>query len=191
MTETLLFFRQLLSRPKQISAIAPSSRGLARAMAAGLKPGDRVVEFGPGTGVLTKAILATGVKPTALTLFEFNPDFVAHLRTAFPGVTVLNEGAQTAAAHVAPGVNAVVSGLPLLSMPLEIRESIVKAAFDILAPDGAYYQFTYGPRPPVSDAQIAGLGLKVEQTARILFNLPPARVHRFSRVKPSIPSHTN
>lgn len=182
MTETLLFFRQLLSRPKQISAIAPSSRHLARAMAAGLKPMDRVVEFGPGTGVLTKAILAAGVKPSALTLFEFNPDFVAHLRRAFPGVTVLNDGAQTAAAHVASGVDAVISGLPLLSMPLEIRDSIVKAAFDILSPDGAYYQFTYGPRPAVSDAQMARLGLKVEQTAHILFNLPPARVHRFSRI---------
>lgn len=181
MTETLLFFRQLLSRPKQISAIAPSSRFLARAMAAGLKPGDRVVEFGPGTGVLTKSILDAGVKPQSLTLFEFNPDFVAHLRSSFPGATILNEGAQTAAQHVKPGVDAVISGLPLLSMPLEIRESIVKAAFDILSPTGAYYQFTYGPRPPVSDAQIARLGLKVEQTAYVVFNLPPARVHKFTR----------
>lgn len=181
MTETLLFFRQLLSRPKQISAIAPSSRGLARAMAAGLRPGDRVVEFGPGTGVLTKAILAAGVAPQNLTLFEFNPDFVAHLRTSFPGVTVLNAGAQTAPAHVPNGVNAVVSGLPLLSMPLAIRESIVKAAFDILASEGTYTQFTYGPRPAVSDAQIARLRLKVEQTAYVFLNLPPARVHKFTR----------
>ena len=181
MTGTLLFFRQLLSRPKQISAIAPSSRGLARAMAAGLKPGDRVVEFGPGTGVLTRAILAKGVRPQDLTLFEFNPDFVAHLRASFPGATVLNEGAQTAAAHVAVGVDAVISGLPLLSMPLDIRESIVKAAFDVLGPQGAYYQFTYGPRPPISDAQITSLGLRAEQTVFVPFNLPPARVIRFTR----------
>ena len=181
MTDTLLFFRQLINRPLQISAIAPSSRYLAKAMAAGLKPGNRVVEFGPGTGVLTRAILAAGVKPADLTLFEFNPDFVAHLRNAFPGVTVLNDGAQTALAHMAPGVDAVISGLPLLSMPLEIRESIVKAAFDVLSPSGTYVQFTYGPRPPVSDAQIAKLGLKVEQTAYILFNLPPARVFVFRR----------
>jgi len=181
MPENLLFFRQLLSRPKQISAIAPSSRFLARAMADGLKPGQRVVEFGPGTGVLTKAILAAGVKPADLTLFEFNPDFVGHLRRGYPGVTVHNEGAQAAAAHVAPGVNAVISGLPLLSMPLEIREAIVRAAFDVLAQDGTYVQFTYGPRPPISDAQIAALGLTVEQTAYVLFNLPPARVFKFRR----------
>ena len=181
MTETLLFFRQLISRPLQISAMAPSSRYLGRAMAAPLKPGQRVVEFGPGTGVMTREILATGVKPQDLTLFEYNADFVAHLRSSFPGVTVLNEGAQTAPNHVAPGVDAVVSGVPLLSMPLEIRESIVRAAFQILGPDGIYIQFTYGPRPAVSDAQIAKLGLKVQQTAYVLFNLPPARVHVFRR----------
>lgn len=181
MADTLLFFRQLIHRPLQISAIAPSSRFLAKAMAAGLQPADRVIEFGPGTGVLTRAILAKGVKPQNLTLFEFNAEFVAHLRSSFPGVTVLNDGAQTAAAHVAQGVDAVISGLPLLSMPLDIRESIVKAAFDVLSPRGRYVQFTYGPRPPVSDAQIARLGLKVQQTAHILFNLPPARVFVFRR----------
>ena len=37
MTDSLLFFRQLINRPLQISAIAPSSRFLARAMTAGLK----------------------------------------------------------------------------------------------------------------------------------------------------------
>jgi phosphatidylethanolamine/phosphatidyl-N-methylethanolamine N-methyltransferase len=181
-SDTLLFFRQLLSRPKQISAIAPSSRFLARAMAADLGPATgRVVEFGPGTGVLTKAILAAGVSPQNLTLFEFNPDFVGHLRRSFPGVTVHNDGAQMAPSHVPQGVSAVISGLPLLSMPLEIRESIVKAAFDILAPDGIYVQFTYGPRPPISDAQIAALGLTVRQTARVILNLPPARVFTFRR----------
>lgn len=181
MTGATLFFRQLLSRPKQISAVAPSSLFLARAMADGLAPGQRVVEFGPGTGVLTRAILAAGVRPADLTLFEFNRDFVAHLRAEFPGVTVLNEGAQSAAAHVAPGVDAVISGLPLLSMPRDIRESIVRAAFDVLNPGGEYVQFTYGRRPAVSDEQIARLGLSVRQTAHVLFNLPPARVHRFTR----------
>ena len=182
MTDTMLFLRQLLSRPKQISAIAPSSRHLARAMTADLGPATgRVVEFGPGTGVLTKAILDAGVKPQNLTLFEANPDFVAHLRAGFPGVTVHNKGAQTAAAHVEKGVSAVISGLPLMSMPLEVREAIVRAAFDVLAPDGIYVQFTYGSKAQVTPEQMQKLGLKVEQTAYVLFNLPPARVHRFSR----------
>jgi phosphatidylethanolamine/phosphatidyl-N-methylethanolamine N-methyltransferase len=175
-----LFLRELLRNPKMISAIAPSSRWLARAMTTGLNPGMRVVEFGPGTGVLTRAILAAGVKPANLTLFEFNPDFAAHLRRGFPGTTVINDGAQTAAAHCPPGVDAVISGLPLLSMPQDIREAVIAAAFAVLGPGGTYIQFTYGPRPPISDQQIAALGLTVTQTAHIWLNLPPARVFRFS-----------
>ncbi len=182
MSDTLLFFRQLLSRPKQVSAIAPSSRWLSRAMAQDLGPGTgRVVEFGPGTGVLTRGILNAGVTPQNLTLFEMSADFTSHLRTTFPGVTVHNTGAQNAPAHVAPGAGAVISGLPLLSMPQEVRESIVRAAFDILSPTGIYVQFTYGPRPPISDDQIAALGLTVRQTAHVWLNLPPARVFTFRR----------
>ena len=124
--EAALFFRQLLSNPQQVSAIAPSSRWLARAMAQGLGPNSgRVIEFGPGTGVLTKGILDAGVAPENLTVFEMNADFCTHLRQKFPGVTVHNAPAQSAVNSVEPGVTAVVSGLPLLSMPLPLRESIV------------------------------------------------------------------
>lgn len=182
MAETLLFLRQLISRPLQVSAIAPSSRFLAKAMAKDLGPQTgRVVEFGPGTGRLTRGILNAGVRPENLTLFEMNPEFVIHLREEFPGVTVHLAGAQTAPSLVEHGVGAVVSGLPLLSMPMALRQSIVAAAFEILAPDGLYIQFTYGPRPALDNSQIESLGLTWTQTAFVPLNLPPARVHTFRR----------
>lgn len=180
--EAQLFFRQLLSKPKQVSAIAPSSRWLARAMSLGLGPNSgRVVEFGPGTGQLTRGILAAGVAPADLTLFEMSPDFTTHLRKTFPGVTVLNAGAQTAANHIAPGVSAVISGLPLLSMPSDLREAIVKAAFDVLAPDGTYVQFTYGAKPALTPDQLARMGLTATPGPKVWANLPPARVFHFRR----------
>lgn len=180
--EAALFFRQLLSNPLQVSAIAPSSRWLARAMARDLSADSgRVVEFGPGTGVLTQGILDAGVKPENLTLFEMSPDFAVHLRAKFPGVDVYNAPAQTSATTVVPGVSAVISGLPLLSMPLALRESIVKAAFEILAPDGVYVQFTYGNKPALSAEQMARLGLTVSPGPKVWRNLPPARVYHFRR----------
>jgi phosphatidylethanolamine/phosphatidyl-N-methylethanolamine N-methyltransferase len=182
MSETLLFFRQLISRPLQVSAIAPSSRFLAKAMAKDLGPHTgRVVEFGPGTGRLTEGILNAGVLPENLTLFEMNPDFVSHLRTRFPGVTVHLAGAQTAPDVVAKGVGAVVSGVPLLSMPMALRKSIMAAAFEILSPEGVYIQFTYGPRPALEEEELQSLGLTWKQTAYVPLNLPPARVHAFRR----------
>ena len=182
MNETLLFLGQLIKKPLQVSAMAPSSRFLARAMAKDLGPNTgRVVEFGPGTGRLTQGILNAGVAPENLTLFEMNPEFVTHLRARFPGVTVHLAGAETAPQTVAKGVGAVVSGVPLLSMPMALRRSIMAAAFEILGPDGIYVQFTYGPRPALEEAQVKSLGLVWKQTAYVALNLPPARVHTFRR----------
>jgi phosphatidylethanolamine/phosphatidyl-N-methylethanolamine N-methyltransferase len=181
-TDTLLFFRRLFTNPRQVSAIAPSSIFLARAMAVGIGPGTgRVVEFGPGTGKLTKGIIATGLPPENLTLIELDPAFVGHLKSQFPGVTVLQASADTAAGLVDAGVERVISGLPLLSMPRAVREAIVGAAFQILAPNGVYVQFTYGPKPALDAAQLDALGLNVTNGAKVWLNLPPARVQYYSR----------
>jgi phosphatidylethanolamine/phosphatidyl-N-methylethanolamine N-methyltransferase len=182
MSDLALFRRRLLKNPRQISAIAPSSRILARAMTLGLGPtSGPVVEFGPGTGRFTEAILARGVPPENVTLFELDEEFVAHLRQKFPGVTIHHLPAQEAARLVAPGVSTVISGLPLLSMPSDIRLSIMAAAFTVLVPRGRFVQFTYGPRPPVPPETIAALGLTVNKGHKVWANLPPATVYRFRR----------
>ncbi len=181
-SDLALFRRRLLRNPRQISAIAPSSRTLARAMTLGLGPNSgRVIEFGPGTGRFTEAILARGVPAENLTLFELDDEFVDYLRRKFPGVTVLKLGAETAPEHVEPGVATVISGLPLLSFPKELQRAIISGAFQVLGPRGSYVQFTYGPRPPVSDQMIEELGVKVNKGHKIWANLPPARVYRFRR----------
>ncbi len=183
MNDLALFRRKLLRNPRQVSALTPSSRFLAAAMAEGLGPATgRVVEFGPGTGQLTRAILATGVAPQDLALFELDADFVAHLAPIFPGVTVHHLGADRAAEVTPPGIGAVVSGLPLLSMPTPIREAIVSAAFALLAPGAPMIQFTYGRKPPLPPESIDKLGLRVEVGRKVWANLPPARVYRFYRV---------
>jgi phosphatidylethanolamine/phosphatidyl-N-methylethanolamine N-methyltransferase len=177
-----LFRRRLLRNPRQISAIAPSSRALARAMTLGLGPNSGpVVEFGPGTGRFTEAILARGVPPERVTLFELDEEFVDYLRGKFPGVTIFNRPAQDAAELVPGGVAAVISGLPLLSMPPDVREGIVGSAFSILSPSGRFVQFTYGPRAPLPAETIAALNLKVNKGHKIWANLPPATVYRFRR----------
>ncbi len=153
-------------------------------MTLGLGPrSGRVVEFGPGTGRFTQAILARGVAPQDLTLIELDGEFARFLRQRFPGVNVIEAGAETAAAHVVPGVKAVISGLPLLSMPESLREAIVGAAFTVLAPGGRFVQFTYGNHPPLPLEAIDRLGLCVDRGCRIWANLPPARVYRFRRAR--------
>ena len=181
-----LFVGQLLRNPREISAVVPSSRMLAQAMARELGPTTgRVVEFGPGTGKITAAILARGVAPENLALYEMNPHFSAALARRFPKVSVVNAPAQQSAREM-QDIGAVVSGLPLLSMPKEVRRGILKAAFAILRPGGLFIQFTYGTQPPLSEAALQDLGLEVELGPRVWFNLPPARVYFYRRAAAAV-----
>jgi phosphatidylethanolamine/phosphatidyl-N-methylethanolamine N-methyltransferase len=174
-----LFLRQLVRNPTSISAMAPSSRALASAITTDIGPSTGpVAEFGPGTGVFTRAILDRGIAPKDLTLFELNPEFATALRQRFPGVTVVNDGAQTVADHCA-GLGAIVSGLPLLSFPPDLCRAIFVAAVAALRPGGAIHQFTYGPKPPLPEPIRADLGLRVVPGPRIWLNLPPARVYTY------------
>jgi phosphatidylethanolamine/phosphatidyl-N-methylethanolamine N-methyltransferase len=184
LSDLSVFLRQLVLNPRQTSALVPSSSALARAITAGLGPNTgRVVEFGPGTGKITKAILGRGVLPDNLSLIELNPDFAAHLQGRFPGTHVHVDGAQNVARHCAPGVDAVISGLPLLSMPDALRRAIVAGAFSVLRPGGAMWQFTYGPRPPLPDTVLAEMGLSATAGAKVWGNLPPAQVYILRRLQ--------
>ncbi|MFN6978087.1 MAG: class I SAM-dependent methyltransferase [Gemmobacter sp.] len=178
-----LFLREFLRHPGEVVALAPSSGELGRAMTRGIGPQTgRVAELGGGTGTFTRAILGAGIAPGDLTVFELNPEFAAHLRRSFPGSTVLAEGAETIARHCAPGLGAVVSGLPLLSMPRALQRAIVGGAFEVLRPGGIFVQFTYGPRPPLAESLRAELGLSVMRGKKVWGNLPPARVYTYTRL---------
>ena len=178
-----LFLRQVIRQPAQVSALAPSSERLARRMVAALpdRPGP-VIELGPGTGTFTRALLAAGVAPRDLTAFEMSPDFVSHLRARFPAVDIRLRPAQylDEAPDTGP-LRAVVSGLPMLSIPADIQRHILAAAFQRLAPGAPFIQFTYGPFPPVPLRLRAELGLVAHSTGWVMANLPPAQVYVFTR----------
>lgn len=181
-SDIAFFLRQLARNPMQTSAIAPSSALLARAMVAGLGPNSGpVVEFGPGTGAFTRAILKSGVLARDITLFELNPEFAVRLRARFPGVTVHLAGAQDIAKYCPPDVGTIISGLPLLSMPTAVCRAIVGGAFSVLRPGAAMVQFTYGTNPPIAKATLAALGLTAVRRTKVWINLPPATVYAFRR----------
>ena len=181
--DLLLFARQFLASPFQVAAVSPSSRFLARAMAAGLGPDTgHVVEFGPGTGQLTRAILQAGVAPQDLTLIEMSADFARLLAGRFAGVRLHRAGAQDATRFVPAGsVGAVVSGLPLLSMPDAVVAAILTAAFTVLRKGGEMRQFTYGTKPPIAPEILARLGLVAVAGKKVWANVPPARVYIIKR----------
>ncbi|MBS0381618.1 MAG: methyltransferase domain-containing protein [Proteobacteria bacterium] len=183
------FLRQWLRNPAKMASVTPSGRQLAHMMVQQLPQGAaRVVELGAGTGVFTRALLDAGISPSQLLVVEINPDLVAFLRRRFPGVAVVCADARhldvLAAEHgllMDGKLDAVVSGLGMLSMSSELRVGILRAAFAALGDDGRFIQFTYGPGSPVRRREREALGLRVRRTGHAMRNLPPATVYVYQR----------
>jgi len=178
-----LFWRRWISDPKGIGAVAPSSPGLARRMAreAVLREGEVVVELGPGTGTVTQALIKAGIPEDRLILVELDPEMHAFLVGKFPRALVLQGDAAELDEILPPRfrgrVSAVVSSLPLLSIPMKIRRRIADAVFRVLAPGGRLIQFTYSPFSPLRNAVPE---LKSERTGFAAFNIPPATIWRYT-----------
>ncbi|GAB5509590.1 MAG: rRNA adenine N-6-methyltransferase family protein [Hyphomicrobiales bacterium] len=181
------FVRQWLGNPRSIGAITPSGPDLARAMAGFLDPASagRVVELGPGTGVVTDAILKRGIDPSRLTSIEYCSDFAALLTQRFPGVQIVRGDAYDLEASLDADMvelAGVVSSLPLFTSPYEKRRALIMDALDRLAPGAPFIQFSYALVPPVKAE--AGL-FTVSKTGWILNNVPPARVWVYRKVAPA------
>lgn len=187
MKESISFLLAWLRNPRSIGAVAPSGPALARLMTLQASQlGGPVIELGPGTGVLTRALIEHGVPPSRLALIEADPTFADALAHSFPLARILRMDAarlgETASLFGTERACAVVSGLPLLSMPSEQVAAIMQGVFDSqLRENGVFYQFTYGPRCPLSNALLDRLELQAHRVGSALLNLPPAVVYCISR----------
>jgi len=181
--DELLFLSRLISRPRSIGAIAPSSPALARKIAAQIdpkRPGP-VIELGPGTGAVTEALIARGITFDRLIAVEADPDLARHMRERFPALRVI-EGDAFCLDYTLPreqtgALAGVVSGLPLLNFPHEHRRSLITSALVRIRAGGPFVQFSYGFTAPVpTDDEMT-----VERAGLVLANLPPARVWVYRR----------
>ncbi|MEJ0092961.1 MAG: rRNA adenine N-6-methyltransferase family protein [Methylocella sp.] len=176
------FFRSWLDNPLRAGAVSPSGRSLARMMARYVDPlkTGPVIELGPGTGAITEGLLARGVAPGRLFLIEFDPNFCERLQQRFPGVHVIRGDAYNFKALVADRLSepatSVVSSLPLLVKPEKQRLDLLADAFDCMAPDGCFIQFTYGPASPMPRDKALPPAFAAERSPSVWLNLPPARV---------------
>ncbi|MDH3472899.1 MAG: hypothetical protein OEM59_04335 [Rhodospirillales bacterium] len=185
--DNLRFLKLWLRRPTSLGAVLPSSKSLALAMAEQIDPGapGAVVELGGGTGSITAALLEIGIAREDLVVIEREPALVNLLRARFAGVRVIRGDACHMAslieqAGVGP-VKAVVSGLPLLSLPASVCREIITQAFMILPPNGVMVQFTYGPLSPVSRSVSRCLDIVGDRADWVLDNVPPASVWSYRR----------
>ncbi len=174
-----IFLREFLRDPRAIGALAPSSAALARQMAALVPAGKGpVIELGPGVGPVTRALLQAGIPGKQLILVERSASLVLRLRQEFPELTVIHGDAGELSRLIKGYLpaRAIVSSLPLRSIPPTLVAKILAEFPKCARPGTAYIQFTYHPKRASS-----GLSPHFHHDRRYFVwrNLPPARVDRY------------
>jgi phosphatidylethanolamine/phosphatidyl-N-methylethanolamine N-methyltransferase len=176
-----LFFRRWLANPLQMGSIIPSSPALCRKIAGLIRRAEDevVVELGAGTGVISRALLASGVPASKLVVVEIVPDMAEHLRAALPGVNVVQgdafELARALPERMHGKVGTAICGIPLVMLPLEQQQRFVDAV-EAVAPGKGFLLYTYCITSPLPYRK---LGLTAKREAWTPLNFPPASVWRY------------
>lgn len=186
---SIRFLRAIARDPIAVGSVWPSGPALARAMveAADLRPGQNVVELGPGTGPFT--VLLAGHRGPLLAI-EADPILAATCRERCPTVDVVAGRAQDLAALLAERgwshADRVVSGLPFAIWSDEAQREVLRAVVDALPDGGVFVTFTYAHSPwlPAGRRFRALLDrcfARVETSPVVWRNAPPALIYRAIR----------
>lgn len=181
------FIAAWLRAPLRMGAALPSSRSLARAMAAqvDISRDGSVIELGAGTGVVTHALLEAGIPHKNLLVIEREKQLHALLHAVFHDLKVLCADAMDLQNVLHENgmqkVNAIVSSLPFITMPSAVAHAIQEAMAKAIGDEGIIIQFTYGHRSPIKNSELKRFGLVGQRVKIVLVNVPPAHVWVYRR----------
>jgi phospholipid N-methyltransferase len=204
------FFREFRRHFRTTGAILPSSRFLARALVSELRPprpAARILEVGPGTGSVTRAIARCMLPHDRLDAVEINSHFVELLRRRVAEekvfaacrdrVELIHAGVEDLLGESV--YDFIVSGLPLNNFPVAQVREIFATYNRLLKPGGTltYYEYVLVRQlqtPFVNRRErrrLFRVGRVVSgyirnyqiRRQRIFINVPPATV-RHLRLKP-------
>lgn len=211
--ERIAFLGQMRANFEDTGAVQPSSRFLARAMTAPLRrrrareegaPAARILEIGPGTGAVTRAIVAAMGPTDELVCYEINTEFVHFLENALRHDPTLCIAADRITIHNAPAqelddsasFDFAVCSAPLNNFDAPTIRAILRPMLDALVPEGTatLFEYVFLPtlrrmlaRGPEAQRLTDAAAEKSRWLSRhgtgsvvVLGNLPPARVHELS-----------
>ena len=148
--EKLRFLKTAL-RDYNVGAITPSSSHVTRRVAREIDVNfTYVVEYGPGNGVSTRAILQRMPANGRLVVIERNKHFLPVLKEIKDARLHIVEGDVRIISKQLdklglPRIDAVVSSIPFSFLPPPMRRAIVSATFRALAPRGKFIIYQYSP----------------------------------------------
>jgi phosphatidylethanolamine/phosphatidyl-N-methylethanolamine N-methyltransferase len=155
----LRFAEQAFKDYFHVGSILPTGTQLAKALTrplrGSMKP-KRVLEVGPGTGPVTRAILTTLREGDSFTLVEINEAFARQLETKLlapfrrmnPGIDVALINKPIEEANLAGHFDFIICGIPFNNFPPSLVRSIFRIMLNALGPEGELCYFEYvGMRP--------------------------------------------
>ena len=150
-----------------------------------LPDGHAVLELGPGTGPITRAIQCRLKDPSAYLGIDRNEHFIRLLSLRFPGMRFVQGSAEQALEHLKEAglerVGAVISGIPFASLPPAVQDGIIESLEQLLAQGAVFRTFQYVHAWPLPTA----VRFRRRMTERfgpprvsrpVLRNIPPAFV---------------
>lgn len=182
--DEIIFLKGMISSPDTVGSIIPTSRVTARCMAEQIDLSSNlpVLELGPGTGVITKAILNHGIEPKDLYCVEYSEEFTRRLKIMLPDVQIMNGDAFDLDNVLGDMRDAkfdtIITSMPLLNFSMMARKRLIKDLLNRM-PDGRpIILFSYGATAPVPTE---GEDFDVTSIRWIIRNVPPARVWAYTR----------
>ncbi|MBA62288.1 MAG: ribosomal RNA adenine dimethylase domain-containing protein [Planctomycetaceae bacterium] len=185
MVRARTIFHEFLKAPNKVGAVVPSSRYLATAMLDQLNWDTlkNVVEYGPGTGAISKYLLQRVGDHQNLFAVELNESFIPVLNDRLPELQVFNESVgdirQICDRQGIDWVDGIISGLPWTAFPESLQEELLSATLRVLAKGGQFITFAYLHGLPLQNARRFRSRLKetfskVTISPVVWRNIPPA-----------------
>lgn len=205
------FFREFRTSFRTTGAVLPSSRFLAQALARPIRasrPPARILEVGPGTGAVTRAIARNMLPDDRLDCVEINERFVDLLKERIARGRAFDPCREQIEVIHAPVESLIgesvydyiISGLPLNNFTAAQAREIFLALKRLIKPNGVLSYFEYLGVRRLKRAFVASgerwrllrLGCLVERylrdyevgRERVFLNVPPAMARRLV-LKPS------
>ncbi|MDJ0785775.1 MAG: methyltransferase domain-containing protein [Myxococcota bacterium] len=180
----ITFLRGFLRNPQQVGSVIPSSRFLERRLVRrmDLASARVVVELGPGTGGVTRAMLRELGPDARLLAIERDPSFVRVLGEhadprLIPHLGSAEDIRLALAKHGLDAPDVVISGIPFSTMPKPVGRRILEEVRSSLAPGGCFVAYQFRDRVAVLGREVFGR----PQVAMEMRNIPPMRVYSWRK----------
>jgi phosphatidylethanolamine/phosphatidyl-N-methylethanolamine N-methyltransferase len=178
------FFQEFLRAPRTVASIIPSSPFVERRVvsSANADQAQLVVEFGAGTGGITRALLRSMAPGAQLLVIERTGKFVGGLeKIGDSRLTVAHDCASSIIRQLQErelgSADAVVSGIPFSTLPKPLCTEIMAGIHAALRPGGRFVAYQFTDR--VADYARPLLG--PPRVQHELLNVPPLRVFTWSK----------